>query len=240
METEQVEFVMISLANLDNKVGRGTVANVLKANGAAPAPEPAREKHIRGSTFLKAHWKVFASSDLFSVEVWTPRGSITCHVLFVIGSADRVVHVARISNRPAESWMLQIGRHLLDADDGVLAGYLIVDRDKKYSKRFRDFIAARGTEVIGLPPLSPNLNACAERFVRSINEKCVTKMIFIGQGSLRRALTENMTHFHEERNHQGLENRLIRERPAVAANDASIHRRTRLGGMLSYYHRIAA
>jgi len=97
-----------------------------------------------------------------------------------------------------------------------------------------------GTEVIRLPPLSPNLNAFAERFVRSIKEECLTKMIFIGQGSLRRALTEYMTHFHEERNHQGLENRLIRERPVVAANDASIHRRTRLGGMLSYYYRVAA
>ena len=138
--------------------------------------------------------------------------------------------------------MLQIGRHLLDAEDCALAGkrYLIVDRDTKYSKRFRDFIAEGGTEVIRLPPLSPNLSALAERFVRSIKEVCLTKMIFVGQGSLRRALTENMTHFHEERNHQGRQNRLIRERPAVAANEASIHRRTRLGGMLSYYHRIAA
>jgi len=60
------------------------------------------------------------------------------------------------------------------------------------------------------------------------------------QRSLRRALAEYITHFHEERDHQGLENRLIREMPAVAENDASIHRRTRLGGMLSYYHRVAA
>jgi len=131
---------------------------------------------------------------------------------------------------------------LVDAEDGALSGkrYLIVDRDTKYSKRFRDFIAEGGTEVIRLPPLSPNLNAFAERFVRSIKEECLTKMIFVGKGSLRRALTEFMTHFHEERNHQGLENRLIREFPAVAANDASIHRRPRLGGMLSYYHRVAA
>jgi putative transposase len=201
-----------------------------------------RGKHIRWSTFLKAHWKVFAASDFFSVEVWTPPSLVTYNVLFVIGIADLVVHVAGITSRPDEAWMLQVGRHLLDAEDGVLAGkrYLIVDRDTKYSKRFRDFIAEGGTEVIRLPPLSPNLNALAERFVRSINEECLAKMIFVGQGSLRRALTEYMTHFHEERNHQGLENRLIRERPVVAANDASIHRRTRLDGMLNCYHRVAA
>jgi len=229
-----------ALANLNHKVGRGTIANVLKANGVEPAPE--RGKHIRWSTFLKAHWKIFAASDFFSVEVWTPRGLTTYYVLFVMSIADRVVHIAGVTNRPDESWMLQVGRNWLDAEDGVLAGkkYLIVDRDTKYSKRFRDFIAEGGTEVIRMPPLSPNLNAFAERFVRSIKEECLTKMIFVGQGSLRRALTEYMTHFHEERNHQGLGNRLIRGFPAVAANDASIHRRTRLGGMLSYYHRVAA
>jgi transposase InsO family protein len=93
--------------------------------------------------------------------------------------------------------------------------------------------------VIRLPPLSPNLNAFAERFVRSVKEECLEKMIFVGQGSLRRAITEYVAHYHEERNHQGLENRLIRRKPANAANDAAINRRTRLGGILSYYHRAA-
>jgi transposase InsO family protein len=83
-------------------------------------------------------------------------------------------------------------------------------------------------------------NAFAERFVRSIKEECLRRVIFFGRESLRRAITEYMAHFHEERNHQGLENRLIRETPAISANDAAIHRRIRLGGMLSYYHRVAA
>lgn len=207
------------MANLDHEVGRGTIANV-----------------------LKAHWKIFAASNFFSVEVWTPRGLITYYVLFVISIADRIVDVAGVTNRPDEAWMLQVGRSLLDSEDGALAGkrYLIVDRDTKYSKRFRDFIVEGGAVVIRLPLLSPNLNAFAERFVRSIKEECLTKMIFVGQGTLRHALTEYMTHFHEERNHQGLGYRLIRGLPVVAANDASIHRWTRLGGMLSYYHRVAA
>jgi putative transposase len=191
---------------------------------------------------LKAHWKIFAASDFFSVEVWTPRGLMTYYVLFVISIADRVVHIAGITTRPDETWMLQIGRNVLDEVDGALAGkrYLIIDRDTKYSKRFREFVEQGGTVVIRLPPLSPNLNAFAERFVRSIKEECLRTMIFLGQASLRRAIAEYMAHFHEERNHQGLGNRLIREYHGVAANDATIHRRTRLGGMLSYYHRVAA
>jgi len=196
-----------ALANLSHKVGRGTVANVLKANGIEPAPE--RGIHTQWSTFLKAHWKILAASDFFSVEVWTPRGLMTYYVLFVISIADRVVHVAGITTRPDETWMLQIGRNLVDEPDGALAGkrYLIIDRDTKYSKRFREFVEEGGTEVIRLPPLSPNLNAFAERFVRSIKEECLGKMIFFGQGSLRRAITEYVAYYHEERNHQGLENR---------------------------------
>ena len=86
-----------------------------------------------------------------------------------------------------------------------------------------------GSEVIRLPPMSPNLNAHAERFVRSIKNECLNRMIFFGQASLRRAIGEFMTHYHEERNHQGLENRLIRPTSRRAANTALIQRHVRLG-----------
>ena len=69
-------------------------------------------------------------------------------------------------------------------------------------------------EIIRLPPKSPNLNAYAERFERSIKDECLNRMIFIGEASLRRAVREFMAHYHAERNHQGLGNRLIgAERP---------------------------
>ena len=93
------------------------------------------------------------------------------------------------------------------------------------------------TEVIRLPPQSPNLNAYAERFVRSIKEECLDRMIFVGQASLRRAVAEYMDHYHRERNHQGLENRLIRASAIVAANDGAIYRYARLVGILNFYYR---
>ena len=113
--------------------------------------------------------------------------------------------------------MLQIGRNLSDAESGALRGkrYLIIDRDTKYTDQFRRSVRESGTEVIRLPPMSPNLNAYAERFVRSIKEECLNRMIFIGQASLRRAVAEFMEHYHEERNHQGLGNRLIRSTRAL-------------------------
>lgn len=229
-----------ALANLSHKVGRGTIANVLKRNGIEPSPE--RSRRTPWSTFLKAHWKVLAASDFLTVEVWTGRGLVTHYLLFVISLADRVVNIAGITTRPDESWMLQIARNVTDSQTGALHAkrYLIIDRDTKYSEQFRRLIRDNGTKVIRLPPMSPNLNAYAERFVRSIKDECLNRMIFIGQASLRRAVAEYMNHYHGERNHQGLENRLIHVPAAVTANVGAIYRRARLGGTLNFYYRKAA
>jgi len=99
------------LANISHKVGRGTVANVLKRNGIEPAPE--RSKRTTWSTFLKAHWKVFAASDLFGVEVWTMRGFVTQYVLFVIGSSDRHVerNHQRLANRLIRPQSQEVANH---------------------------------------------------------------------------------------------------------------------------------
>src|ERR1700736_1221871 len=224
-----------ALANLRHKVGRGTIANVLKHNGIEPSPE--RGKRTKWSTFLKAHWKVLAVSDFLTVEVSTGRGLATYYLLFVISLADRVVKIVGITTRPDESWMLQIARNETDSQTGALHAkrYLIIDRDTKYSEQFRRLIRDNGTKVIRLPPMSPNLNAYAERFVRSIKDECLNRMIFIGQASLRRAVGEYMDHYHRERNHQGLENRLIHAPAVVAAKDGAIHHHSRLGGTLNYY-----
>ena len=228
-----------ALANLSHKVGRGTIANVLKRNGIEPSPE--RSNHTKWSTFLKAHWKVLSASDFFSVEVWTGRGLVTHYLLFVISLADRVVKVAGITTRPDEAWMLQMARNLTDCVGGALQRkqYLIIDRDTKYSDQFRRMIRDNGTKVIRLPPMSPNLNAYAERFVRSIKEECLDRMIFVGQASLRRAVDEYLEHYLMERNHQGLKNHLIRPTRSVVPNDGEVHRRPRLGGMLNFYCRVA-
>ena len=168
----------------------------------------------------------------------TPRGLVTHYVLFVINVAERAVHIAGITTRPDEAWMLQVGRNLIDEESGAFASKrdLIIDRDTQYTRQFRRLVEEGGTEIIRLPPMSPNLNAYAERFVRSIKNECLIRMIFIGQASLRRAIGEYMAHYHEERNHQGLENRLIRPAPTHSANTGCTQRHRKLGGMLNYYY----
>lgn len=117
---------------------------------------------------------------------------------------------------------------------------LIIDRDTKYCAEFRHRLEQSGTAIIRLPPRSPNLNAYAERYVGSIKAECLNRLNFFGDASLRRAVGEFTLHYHQERNHQGLDNRLLLE----AANDTEygghIVRRSKLGGMLNFYHRASA
>lgn len=105
---------------------------------------------------------------------------------------------------------------------------------------FRGLLAREGIAVIRLPPRSPNLNAFAERFVRSIKEECLARVVLIGQGMVRHALREYIQHYHAERNHQGLGNQLILPRRRDSLCEGAIRRQRRLGGILNYYERAAA
>ena len=147
-----------------------------------------------------------------------------------------------IASEPDSAWVVQCGRQLTDAVDGFLAGkrFLLHDRDPLFSEAFRETLAAAGVETVRLPPHSPNLNAHAERFVRTIKETCLNRLIFVGERSLRRATGEFVTHYHQERNHQGLGNVLIVPAGAPTPSDGRVVCRERLGGLLKYYDRPAA
>jgi len=135
-----------------------------------------------------------------------------------------------------------MARNLTDVSDGFLLNsrYLIMDRDTKYTADFRGHLDQEGVKSVRCPARAPNCNAFAERFVRSIKEECLGRMILFGEASLRRALREYVVHYQAERNHQGVGNRLLESLAMVSSNDERIHRRERLGGMLNYYCREAA
>ena len=135
-------------------------------------------------------------------------------------------------------WMNQ----LTDGVDGFFEGkrYLIHDRDPLYTQQFLTMLGEAGIESVKLPLRAPNLNAYAERFVRTIKEGCLDQMIFFGEDSLRQEIHEFLIHYHWERNHQGLETRLIIPMETTIDPAATIERRQRLGGLLNYYHRTAA
>ena len=114
------------------------------------------------------------------------------------------------------------------------------DRDCKYTQSFRAIIASGQVVPLVLPARSPNLNAYAERWVRSVKEECLSKVILFGERSLRRALKEYVDHYHGERNHQGKGNVLLFPRERNVNSRRPVKCRERLGGLLRYYHRTKA
>ncbi len=213
---------------------------ILRDHGIEPAPE--RSRRTPWKTFLRVHWEGLAAADLFSVEVLTLSGIKRYFVLFVIELKTRRVKIAGIHPQPNGEWMAQMARNLTDVVDGFLRGtrHLIHDRDPLFTRAFCEILMGSGVQPIKLPPRSPNLNAYAERFVRSIKEECLNRVVVLGEGHLRLLVEEYVEHYHGERNHQGLDNQLLMRAPPPASPNTEVQRRERIGGLLSYYHRKAA
>jgi transposase InsO family protein len=230
-----------SLANLGHHVDKITVRNILRRHHFDPAPNRC-QGGMSWSQFLKMHWELLAATDFFTVEVATWHGLVTYYVLVVMEQSTRRVDIAGITRHPNEAFMMQCARQLTDPFDGFLLDkhYLLHDRDTKFTQAFDQFLRNEGVKPLVLPPQSPNLNAHCERFIRSIKEEALSRIIFIGEGSLRHAIHHYMTHYHSERNHQGLDNQLITPEPGIGGQIGEVRRRERLGGLLSYYYREAA
>jgi hypothetical protein len=229
-----------ALANLGHRVSDQTVGNVLRRHGIPPAPQ--RKRTTTWAAFIRAHLAVLAGTDFFSVEVFTLRGLVTYYVLFFIHLETRRVNIAGITIHPDERWMQQIARNVTMEEWGVLQNcrYLLHDRDAKYTRSFRAIIDSGHVTTLALPARSPNLNAYAERWVRSVKEECLSNLILFGERSLRRALREYVSHFHAERNHQGKGNVLLFPQDLAQRGTGSVQCHERLGGLLRYYDREAA
>lgn len=177
---------------------------------------------------------VLAGTDFFTVEVLTRRGLVTYYVLFFLHLESRRVSIAGITRHPDEEWMRQIARSATQETWGYL-------HDHEFCASFQSLLRTGGVRPIRLPARSPNLNAFAERWVRSIKQECLSKLVLFGAGPLARVLTEFTAHYHGERNHQGKGNRLLfpgRSNQQLRQSHG-IECHHRLGGLLKYYGRAA-
>jgi putative transposase len=229
-----------ALANLGYEISDQTVGNVLQRHGLPPASK--RKRTTTWAAFIRTHLVLLAGTDFFTAEVLTLRGLVTYYVLFFIHLESRRVDIAGITVHPDEPWMKQIARNVTMEDCGAVRDcrYLLHDRDTKFTRSFRDILMSGRVEPLALPARSPNLNAYAERWVRSVKEECLSKVILLGERSLRRALSEYVDHFHAERNHQGKGNVLLFPRVTDRQREGPVRCRERLGGLLRYYDREAA
>jgi putative transposase len=219
-----------ALANLGYKVCDQTIGNALQRHGLPPAPE--RKRTTTWPAFILTHLALLEGTDFFTAEVLTLRGLVTYYVLFFIHLESRQVAIAGITVHPDELWMKQMARNVTMEESGILRDcrYLLHDRDTKYCQSFRAIIASGQVEPLTLPARCPNLNAYAERWVRSVKEECLSKVILFGERSLRRALNEFVEHYHAERNHQG--KAMSRCFLVIRTSATRRLRRERLGGLL--------
>jgi transposase InsO family protein len=225
-----------ALKHLGYTISDQTVGNILKRHGIPPAPE--RKTTTTWQEFIRTHLDGLVATDFFTAEVWTTCGLVTHYILFFIHLISRKVHVAGVTPHPNEAWMVQVARNVTMADWGFLVPgqYLIHDRDSKYCPAFQRIIDDAGVTRVPLPPQSPNLNAYAERWVRSVKEEVLSRLILFGEGALQQALREYVMHYHAERPHQGKGNIVLFPGPRRGGGgDSLLQCRERLGGLLKYY-----
>jgi transposase InsO family protein len=230
-----------ALAELGYDISDQTVGNILKRRGVPPAPE--RQKTTTWKEFIRRHMDMLWATDFFSTEVWTMGGLVTFYVLFLIKLDTREVHIAGITANPNERWMMQVARNLTMEEWGILkpGQYLIHDRDKKFCPAYNQLLDDASVKRLPLPPRSPNLNAIAERFVRSVKSEALSQFVLFGENSLRHVLTEYLAHYHSERCHQGIGNVIpLPVGPAANDREGPIECHERLGGTLKFYQRQVA
>ena len=229
-----------ALSNLGHEIARTTVKRILLDHGIDPAPE--RSRRMPWKTFLQAHWEGLTACDLFTVEVAHAGRAPAVPGLL----CDRAAVPPRDHRRDPSAAV----RHVDGADGPQCDGpgrWLLATRPLSDARPrpalhagFGEILEGGGVQPIRLPPKSPNLNAYAERFVRSMKEECLSRVVPLGEGHVRLLVGEYVDHDHRERNHQGLDNQLLQRPPPPVSLAADVQRRERLGGLLNFYHREAA
>ena len=227
-----------AICNLGYRISDQTVGNILQRNGIGPSPE--RRRNTTWHEFIRQHRDVLWATDFFTSEIWTCMGLTTFYVLFFIHIGTRRIVLGGITVAPNEEWMKQVARNVSGWDGELAAArYLIHDRDSKYARSFDETLKSVDIEIVRLPPRSPNLNAYAERFVRSIKSECLDRLVLFGERSLRHVVRECIAHYHAERNHQGIGN-VIPFPDGRMKQTGDVGKSERLGGLLKFYHRGAA
>jgi hypothetical protein len=154
------------------------IASILNAEGIPPS----RERRTTWRTFLRAHWAALVAAGFFTTEVWTARGLVTNYTVFVIELKSRWVHVAGSTPYPDQAFVMQAMRDTANAIDGVLADgcVLICDRDRSRVVPCSSSSNTRESESFGRRS-GHRIAQYAERFVRSIREDCLDRVILLGE-----------------------------------------------------------
>lgn len=221
------------LLKLGITISHETVGNILERHGIPPAPE--RNPSPSWRHLMTHYGDQLLACDFFTVETLFLQ---TLYVLFFIEMGTRRVHFAGCTTHPDNAWITQQARQVMwELDEREPAvHFLIRDNDKKFSHAFDTVFRSTGIHVIPIPHQAPNANAFAERWIRSVREECLDKVLIINQAHLRCVIREYVAFFNTARPHQGIDQQ-IPVPPASQATSGPVRCRNVLGGIIhDYYH----
>jgi putative transposase len=222
------------LLKLGSHVSPSTVRRLLLAAGLKPAP---RRTGPSWRDFLRQQASSMLACDFFTVETLTLR---RYYVLFFIELGNRRVHLAGCTTNPTGSWVTQQARNLSFSDVFERMRFLIHDRNSKFSAAFDEGFRSEGIRVIRTPIRSPQANAYAERFIRTVRAECLDWLLIVGRRHLEHVLRTYATHYNRERPHRAL---ALVPPEATSGGDPptapTIERHDLLGGLIHEYRAAA-
>jgi len=213
--------------------GRSTVARILKQHGLTPKGR--RGGGLSWLQFLRHYGQFIWASDFCTVTTATLR---TYYLVFFLEIGTRRILHWNVSTSPDEVWVSQQFRNLSVVNE-ELPRYLIHDRDEKYTRHADALVEAVGTKVIRLPAKSPDLNGHAERWIRSLRQECLDRIIILNEAHLRWVLKEYVRYYNERRPHRAL-GLHVPAGPRDYPAEGEVACRRVLGGLVNDYYRKAA
>ncbi len=213
-------------------LGRSTVERILRRNGLVPRPG---HGGLSWADFLGHYGDFICACDFFTVTTTTLR---TYYVLFLIEIRTRRIVYWNVSQHPDGDWVAQQSRNLSILHDD-LPRYLIPDRDSKFTRHTDVLLRAMGTTPVLLPARSPDLNAHAERWIRTAREECLDHIIILKERHLRWALNEFVHYYNSRRPHRSLQLHSP-EGPVQCRPQGQVIRERILASLINDYYREAA
>ena len=224
------------LLKLGYEISDETVGNILKRHAIPPAPERSPSPSWR---HLMTHYKdQILACDFFTVETLFLK---TIYVLVFIELGTRRVHFAGCTAHPTSAWVTQQARQVMWelADREPRTHFLIRDRDTKFTSTFNTVFRSEAIHVIRTPVRAPNANCYAERWVRSVREECLDKLLIFNEAHLRHVMRDYIVYYNTARPHQGIGQGIPIPR-SPSDTRGPVRCRKVLGGILHDYYREAA
>ena len=234
--------ILGELKKLGVKVSRSTVVNILKDAGLPTGPE---RGEATWDQFIKSHAKTLWACDFLRHRIVTKWGFRDAYTLVLVNVATRRAVATASTEHPDAEWVVaQVPLLKTAAGDGATECRVLTrDCDTKFGRPFDEALRAHDITPVRLPHCAPNLNAHVERFIQTIQDECLDKFIVMGTAHLDHLTAEFIEHYNQERPHSAIEFRTPVGRPPPlrsAGCNGAVRCRTRLGGVLMHYYRLAA